>query len=73
MQFLARCDFDFVFDNYVAMARADGDGFAAIAPELEGVLLVNVEESLGDSVLEIDAWGEFARGRGKKSDQSMTE
>lgn len=56
---LARCDLDFAVDNLSIFARADGDGFGAIAPNLEGVLLVNVEDRLGDSTLEIDAWGEF--------------
>jgi hypothetical protein len=58
---IARCEFSFVVENLVALARADGDGFAALTPDLEGVLLVNVEEELGASVLEIDAWGEFIR------------
>jgi hypothetical protein len=30
-----------------------------MSERLEGVLLVNVEERLGDSSLDIDAWGEF--------------
>jgi hypothetical protein len=64
MQFLARCDFEFVLDNLVAMARADGDGFAAMTGGLEGTLLVNVEEKLGNSALEIEAWGEFIYGAG---------
>lgn len=56
---LARCNWEFALANYADMARTDGDGFAAVTEELEGVLLVNVEEGLGDSVLEIEAWGEL--------------
>jgi hypothetical protein len=58
---MARCDSTFAIDNHVAFARADGDGFGAMTQDLEGVLLVNVEEYLGDSTLEIDAWGRFVR------------
>jgi hypothetical protein len=58
---LARCELKFAIDNLVAFARADGDGFAAMTAELAGVLLVNVEEELGDAVLEIEAWGTFVR------------
>jgi len=56
---IARCESEFVRHNLVDLARADGDGFAAMSERLEGVLLVNVEERLGDSSLDIDAWGEF--------------
>jgi hypothetical protein len=52
---LAPCQLEFAIENLVALARADGDGFAAITAQLEGVLLVNAEEDLGDSVLEIEA------------------
>jgi hypothetical protein len=62
---LARSTFDFAVDNLVSLARADGDGFGAMAPDLEGVLLVNVEESLGDSSLDFDAWGEFIQDLGE--------
>ena len=58
-KFYARCDWGFVLDNLAALARADTDGFAAVTSEFEGVLLVNVEEELGDSVLEIEAWGDL--------------
>jgi hypothetical protein len=58
---IARCEFGFVVDNLVSLARADGDGFAAVTPDLAGVLLVNVEEDLGHSALEFDAWGTFIR------------
>jgi hypothetical protein len=58
---IARCEFGFVIDNLASLARADGDGFAAVTSGLEGVLLVNVDDRLGDSRLEIDAWGEFIR------------
>lgn len=58
---LARCGYDFAVENLVEFARADGDGFGAMTSNLEGVLLVNVEEHLGDSILDIDAWGEFIR------------
>lgn len=58
---IARCDFAFVLDNIASLALADGDGFAAVTPDLGGVLLVNVEEDLERSRLEIDAWGEFVR------------
>jgi hypothetical protein len=54
---LAQCQLEFAIENLVALARADGDGFAAITAQLEGVLLVNAQEDLGDSVLEIEAWG----------------
>jgi hypothetical protein len=54
---IARCQFGYVVDNLVSLARADGDGFAAATPDLRGVLLVNVDESLGESMLEFDAWG----------------
>jgi hypothetical protein len=58
---IARCEFGLVVDNLASLARADGDGFAAMTSGLEGVLLVNVDDRLGDSRLEIDAWGEFVR------------
>jgi hypothetical protein len=58
-KFVARCGWKFVLDNITVLARADGDGFAALTSELEGVLLVNVEDELGDSVLEIEAWGDL--------------
>jgi hypothetical protein len=54
---LAQCQLEFAIENLVALARADGDGFAAITAQLEGVLLVNAQEDLSDSVLEIEAWG----------------
>lgn len=54
---IARSTLGYVVDNIVSLARADGDGFAAATPDLRGVLLVNVEESLGESTLEFDAWG----------------
>lgn len=62
---LARSDFSFAIDNLFTLARADGDGFGAMTQDLEGVLLVNVEDRLGNSALEIDAWGEFVRDAGR--------
>jgi hypothetical protein len=59
---IARSDLEFALGNLVDLARSDGDGFAVITPDLEGVLLINVEEKLGDSALEIDAWGELICG-----------
>lgn len=58
---LARSDSSFAIDNLFTLARADGDGFGAMTQNLEGVLLVNVKDRLGDSVLEIDSWGKFVR------------
>jgi hypothetical protein len=34
-------------------------GFAALTAEFDGVLLVDVEERLGDTHLEIEAWNDF--------------
>jgi hypothetical protein len=59
---IASGEFGFVIDNLASLARSDGDGFAALTSGLEGVLLVNVDNNLGDSRLEIDAWGEFILG-----------
>lgn len=61
--FIARCDLAFAVANCVVLARSDGDGFAAMTPDLEGVLLVNVEDRLGDSILDFDAWGVFVKER----------
>jgi len=58
---IARSELGFVLDNLFPLARADGDGFAAVTPEMEGVLLVNVGGDLDDSYVEIDAWGELIR------------
>ena len=63
---LARCDFLFALDNIVPLARADGDGFAVMTPDLDAVMRVNVEERLGDSALDIDAWGDFIYDPGKQ-------
>jgi hypothetical protein len=63
---LARSDRQFVIENFVALARSDGDGFAAVLPDLRGVLLVNVEERLGERALDIDAWGDFATGEANR-------
>jgi hypothetical protein len=57
---MARSTLGFAVDNMAALARADGDGFAAVTSNLEGVLLVNVSLDPG-SPLEIDAWGDFVR------------
>jgi hypothetical protein len=57
---IARSTFGFIVDNLVALACADGDGFAMLTSDLGGILLVNVPDSL-DSRLEIDAWGDFVR------------
>lgn len=58
-RFYARCGWEFVLGNLAALARADGDGFSVLTAEFEGVVIVTVDEKLGDSVLEIEAWGDF--------------
>ena|SRR5271170_2070955 len=54
---IARSTFGFIVANLASLIRADGDGFAAVTPGLESVLLVNVTDD--PKSLEIDAWGDF--------------
>jgi hypothetical protein len=42
---VARCDWNVVRENLAGFAHADGDGFAAIVGDLEGVALVDLDHA----------------------------
>ncbi|MPZ78939.1 MAG: hypothetical protein GEV28_00445 [Actinophytocola sp.] len=56
---LAICEWGFVVDNLSQLARADGDGYAVAKSDLQGVVLVNIDDDLGDKAFLVDAWGDF--------------
>lgn len=58
---LARSRWNFVVDNMAALALLDGNGFAAVSDEMEGVLLVDIEEGQAATTLVVEGWGSRVR------------
>jgi hypothetical protein len=56
---IARCQWKLVRENIFTLAVIDGNGYAAVSPELTGVVLVDLELDDGSSSFEIMAWGDL--------------
>jgi hypothetical protein len=55
---IARCSWELIRENLTALAEADGEGYAAVFPELTGVVTVDLEPDEHSINYEIMAWGD---------------
>lgn len=56
---IASCSWEFIRENLVALATIDGNGYAAVTPELTGIAIVDLEIDGDSSKYEIMAWGDL--------------